>query len=78
MTTHHLASGRPHAVGRLLPRARIAAAQLLFAVAVASGPATAGAQMFLATRPNPEFEVGPLFIRASVGPTLGPVTVDVL
>ncbi len=78
MTTRHPASGYPHAAGRLLPRARIAAAQLLLAVAVASGPATAGAQVFLATRPNPEFEVGPLFIRASVEPALGPVTVDVL
>jgi hypothetical protein len=78
MTAHHLEVGRPHAVSRLLPRARIAAAQLLLTVAVASGPATAGAQVFLATRPNPEFEIGPLFIRASVGPSLGPVTVDVL
>jgi hypothetical protein len=78
MTTHHPAPGRPHTVGRPLPRARIAAAQLLLAVVVASGPAAAGAQVFLSTRPNPEFEVGPLFIRASVGPALGPVTVDVL
>jgi hypothetical protein len=39
---------------------------------------TAGAQVFLASRANPEFEVGPLFVRASVGPSLGPVTVDVL
>ena len=70
MTAHHLASGRPRAVGRLLPRGRIAAAQLLLAVAVASGPETAGAQVFLATRPNPEFEVGPLFIRRVSGPRL--------
>jgi hypothetical protein len=34
--------------------------------------------VFLATRANPEFEVGPLFVRASVEPSLGPVTVDVL
>jgi len=65
-------------VSRLLPRARLAAAQVLLAVVVASAPATAGAQVFLATRPNPEFEIGPLFIRASVGPALDPVTVDVL
>ncbi|HSD29152.1 MAG TPA: hypothetical protein VLL75_17760 [Vicinamibacteria bacterium] len=65
-------------MGRFLPRARIAAVQMLLVVAVASGPATAGAQVFLATRANPEFEIGPLFVRASVGPSLGPVTVDVL
>jgi hypothetical protein len=38
----------------------------------------ADAQVFLATRANPEFEVGPVFVRASVEPSLGPVTVDVL
>jgi hypothetical protein len=41
-------------------------------------PGTATAQIFLATRPNPEFQVGPLFVRANVDPSLGPVTVDVL
>ena len=51
---------------------------LLAAAGAACWPATAGAQVFLATRPNPEFEVGPLFVRASVDPSLGPVTVDVL
>ena len=54
------------------------AALLLVVAAVASAPAPATAQVFLSTRPNPEFEVGPLFIRASVDPSLGPVTVDVL
>jgi hypothetical protein len=62
----------------LLPRARVLAAQALLVAAVAGGPAPAGAQVFLATRANPEFEVGPLFIRASVDASLGPVTVDVL
>ena len=32
----------------------------------------------MATRPNPEFEIGPLFVRASVGPELEPVSIDVL
>jgi hypothetical protein len=54
------------------------AAGLLLAWAVACCPATAGAQVFLATHANPEFEIGPLFVRATVGPSLGPVTVDVL
>ena len=53
-------------------------APLLLIAAIAIGAAPAGAQVFLATRPNPEFEIGPLFIRASVGPELGPVTIDVL
>ena len=43
-----------------------------------AAPRRLRAQVFLATRPNPEFELGPLFIRASVDPSLGPVTVDVL
>jgi hypothetical protein len=55
-----------------------AAAGLLLAWAVACCPATVGAQVFLATHANPEFEIGPLFVRATVGPSLGPVTVDVL
>jgi hypothetical protein len=37
----------------------------------------AQAQLFLAARPNPPFAIGPLFIRARVTPTLGPVPVDV-
>jgi hypothetical protein len=38
-------------------------------------PATAGAQVFLASRPNPDFAIGPLFVVANVQPDLGPVTV---
>ncbi|MGH7267472.1 MAG: hypothetical protein ACREMB_21845, partial [Candidatus Rokuibacteriota bacterium] len=41
-------------------------------------PGAAHAQLFLASRPNPAFTIGPLFVRASVGPELGPVTVEVL
>jgi hypothetical protein len=59
---------------RLAPRV----AALLVLAAAACGPGAAGAQVFLATRANPEFEVGPVFVRASVDPSLGPVTVDVL
>jgi len=59
-------------------RAGLGAAGLVLVATLAMGPAPAGAQIFMATRPNPEFEVGPLFVRASVGPELGPVTVDVL
>lgn len=40
--------------------------------------AVADAQVFIATKPNPEFTIGPLFVRASVSPKLGPITVDVL
>jgi hypothetical protein len=72
--------GRGAAAGdrRRLVRTLLALAPLLLAGAIALGPAPAGAQIFLATRPNPEFEIGPLFIRASVGPELGPVTIDIL
>ena len=55
------------------PRAWILAAHLLCA-----GPSAAAAQVFLAGRPEPAFTIGPLFLRADVGPQRGPVTVDVL
>jgi hypothetical protein len=45
---------------------------------VASAPPAAHAQIFLASNPHPGFTVGPLFLRASVSPELGPVTVDIL
>jgi hypothetical protein len=41
-------------------------------------PAPADAQLFFATRPQPEFRVGPLFVRADVTPGLGDVAVNVL
>jgi hypothetical protein len=79
MTVRGLAASRARSGRRRLPRhARLAMAQLLLAAALASGPATAGAQVFLATRTTRDLEVGPLFVRASVDPALGPVTVDVL
>ena len=54
-------------------RAAVLAALALLAVA-----APAAAQVFFASRPHPEFEVGPLLIRARVDPALGPTPVDVL
>lgn len=51
---------------------------LLGALLVCGAPAAAQAQLFLATSPGPAFSIGPLFVRASVSPDLGPVTVDVL
>lgn len=54
-------------------RAAVVAALALLAVA---DPAPA--QVFFASRPRPEFEVGPLFVRARVDPALGPTPVDLL
>ncbi len=53
------------------------AAGLLAALLFGGTPIPAFAQLFLASRPHPEFMIGPLFVRASVIPSLGPVTVDV-
>jgi hypothetical protein len=50
---------------------------LVAALLLAAAPGVAGAQVFLASRPNPEFLVGPLFVRVAVTPELG-VTLDVL
>lgn len=50
----------------------------LAALLLAGAPGAAHAQVFLAAAPHPPFTIGPLFLRASVGPALGPVTVDVL
>jgi hypothetical protein len=48
------------------------------AAACGAAPAPGLAQVFLASRADPEFAIGPLFVRASVDPGLGPVAVDVL
>jgi hypothetical protein len=45
-------------------------------IALAASPVHA--QVFLAAQPNPGFTVGPLFVRATVGPDGGPVSVDIL
>jgi hypothetical protein len=41
-------------------------------------PGTVQGQVFLASRPNPEFTIGPLFVRATVIPETETVTLDVL
>ena len=75
--TRRISAGVRARIGCVLrARARVVAPLLL--VTVASMPPVAGAQVFLATRPDPEFKIGPVFIRATVEPSLGPVTVDVL
>jgi hypothetical protein len=51
---------------------------LLAALALAAAPAAAYGQVFIASQPKPEFTVGPLFVRANVGPGHGPVEVSVL
>jgi hypothetical protein len=38
----------------------------------------AHAQLFLASRPDPAFSIGPLFVQASVTPAMGPIVVEVL
>jgi hypothetical protein len=50
---------------------------LLAALVLAALPAVGHAQVFLATRPHPEFAIGPLFVVATVRPDLGPVTVTI-
>jgi hypothetical protein len=77
-------TGRPSVLGlartvhRLLGHVRLAVPPLLLVAVALMTPATVGAQVFLATKPNPDFKIGPVFIRASIDPSLGPVTVDVL
>jgi len=51
---------------------------LLAALLLGAAPGPTHAQLFLASRPHPEFMIGPLMVRASVVPELGPVTLDVL
>lgn len=45
---------------------------------VLGGASPAAGQVFIATHPKPEFTIGPLFVRANVGPAAGPVDVVVL
>ncbi len=53
------------------------ARSLLIALLVIAAPAAARAQVFVAAKPHPQFEIGPLFVRASVSPKLGTVDVDI-
>lgn len=41
-------------------------------------PGAAYGQVFIASQPKPEFTIGPLLVRANVGPAHGPVEVSVL
>lgn len=41
-------------------------------------PSAAAAQIFIASRPNPRFTIGPFTLRATIRPELGPVQVDVV
>ncbi len=52
-------------------------AVLLTTLLLAAIPAPALAQVFLASRPHPEFSIGPLFVVAGVRPDLGFVTVTI-
>src|SRR2546422_1172511 len=48
----------------------------LAVVLCAAAPAVSEGQVFLASEPNPDFMIGPLFVAANVSPGLGPVTVN--
>ena len=56
----------------MIGRALLAAALL-----TAATPALAAAQVFVGTEGKPQFEIGPLFVRASVTPDLAPIPVDI-
>jgi hypothetical protein len=53
-------------------------AWVLAALLSLAAPGAAHAQLFLASKPEPPFAVGPLFVQASVTPGMRPVVVDVL
>jgi hypothetical protein len=55
----------------------IGRALLVAALLGIAAPGSAGAQVFIAGRPDPGFEIGPLFVRANVTPALASITVDV-
>jgi hypothetical protein len=55
-----------------------ARAWLLAGLLSLAAPGAAHAQLFLASRPDPTFAIGPLFVQATVTPALGPIVVDVL
>jgi hypothetical protein len=60
------------------PHATRFRAFVIGALLLAAAPGAAQAQVFLATRPNPGFTLGPLFVRATVTPALATTRVDVL
>jgi len=55
----------------------LARAGLLAAVLLASLPAVSSAQVFMSSRPNPPFTIGPLYIRASVSPDMPHLPIDI-
>src|SRR5437667_3754789 len=71
-------SCRSRSTSRASSRLSRSKACVLAGLLLAATPGAARAQVFLATRPNPSFMVGPVYIRANVGPELGPVEVAVL
>jgi hypothetical protein len=56
----------------MIPRAWVLTALLL-----AAAPGVAHAQIFFAEHPAPAFTIGPLFLRATVEPKLGPPKIDI-
>ncbi len=54
------------------------AAWIIALLLAAAAPEVAEGQVFLASRSNPEFTIGPLFVRATVTPDSEVVTLDVL
>jgi hypothetical protein len=56
-------------------RARLAL--VVIVLSLTAIPTVAHAQVFIASRPHPGFEIGPLFVRATVTPALTPVQIDV-
>jgi hypothetical protein len=50
---------------------------VLAGLALAIAPGAARGQIFVASTPHPDFTVGPLLVRASVTPAIGPTVIDV-
>jgi hypothetical protein len=57
---------------------RRAAGWVIMLLLATAAPEVANGQVFLASRPNPGFMIGPLFVRATVTPETEVVTLDVL
>ena len=56
---------------------RLAPVLVCAVVVTLATPAVGVAQVFLASRPHPDFAIGPLFVTAAVRSDLGPVTITV-
>jgi hypothetical protein len=55
----------------------LARAAVLGAILLGGLPAESPAQVFMASRPNPPFTIGPLYVRASVAPAMTDLPVDI-